>query len=106
MGTFVAAEIVGLKFSNVVRVPRIALRSNSQLMIVDSDNSLRLRHVDVLRSDAEYAYLKGGAVAGDRVSLTTIASPIDGMKVRVENDGVDRQSDTGKSQRVADAEQN
>ena len=106
MGTFVAAEIVGLKFSNVVRVPRIALRSNSQLMIVDSDNSLRLRHVDVLRSDAEYAYLKGGAVAGDRVSLTTIASPIDGMKVRVENDGVDRQSDAGKSQRVADAEQN
>lgn len=106
MGTFVSADIVGLKVTNVVRVPRIALRSNSQLMIVDNNNSLRLRNVEVLRSDAEYAYLKGGAVAGDRVSLTTIASPIDGMKVRVENDGVDRQPDPNKSQRVADAEKN
>lgn len=106
MGTFVSADIVGLTARNVVRVPRIALRSNSQLMIVDSDNLLRLRHVDLLRSDAEYAYLRDGAVAGERVSLTTIASPIDGMKVRVENDSAERESDAAKSQRVADAERN
>ena len=105
MGTFVSADIAGMTASNVVRVPRIALRSNSQLMIVESDNTLRLRTVNLLRSDAEYAYLRDGAVAGERVSLTTIASPIDGMKVRVENDGSDRQTEPAKSQRVADAEQ-
>ncbi len=100
IGTFVAADIVGMKVSNVVRVPRIALRSNSQLMIVDSDNTLRLSNVDVLRFDAEYAYLRAGAVAGDRVSLTTIQSPINGMTVRVEGD-----VQPGQTQRVADADQ-
>jgi RND family efflux transporter MFP subunit len=101
IGTFVAADIVGMKVRNVVRVPRIALRSNRQLMIVDSDNTLRLSDVDVLRSDAEFAYLKSGAVAGDRVSLTTIESPIDGMKVRVEGE-----AQSERTQRVADADRN
>jgi len=104
MGTFVAANIAGLKASNVVRVPRIALRSNNQLMVVGADNTLQLRNVDVLRSDAEYAYLRGGAVAGDRVSLTTIESPLNGMKVRIQGDpDKDR---AVKEQRVADTEKN
>ncbi len=104
MGTFVGADIAGLKVTNVVRVPRIALRSNSQLLVVENGNTLRLHNVDVLRSDAEFAYLKGGAVAGDRVSLTTIASPIDGMKVRVDGDDNTDPAQAEKTQRVADAD--
>jgi hypothetical protein len=51
-------------------------------MFVEDDNRLRIRTVDVLRADAEYAYLRGGAMPGDRISLTAIESPINGMKVR------------------------
>lgn len=82
MGTFVAASIDGITVENVIRVPRSALRGNNQLMFVEDDNRLRIRTVDVLRADAEYAYLRGGAMPGDRISLTAIESPINGMKVR------------------------
>ncbi len=82
MGTFVAATIDGLTVDNVIRVPRSALRGNNQLMIIDDDNRLRVRAVDVLRTDADYAYLRGGAMPGERISLTAIGSPINGMKVR------------------------
>lgn len=86
MGTFVAASIEGLTVDSVIRVPRSTLRGNNQLMFVDADNRLRIRDVDVLRADANYAYLRGGASAGDRISLTTIESPMNGMKVRTGDD--------------------
>jgi RND family efflux transporter MFP subunit len=104
MGTFVAADIAGLQVSNVVRVPRTALRSNNQLMVVDSDDTLRIRNVDVLRSDAEFAYLESGAVAGERVFLTTIESPLNGMKVRTQANPARHIS--ARDQRVADADAN
>lgn len=82
MGTFVSADIEGTTVPDVVRVPRTALRSNNQLMLVDEENRLEIRDVDVIRADGEYAYLGGGAIAGERICLTTIASPVNGMLVR------------------------
>jgi len=106
MGTFVAASIEGTSVSNIIRVPRISLRGSNQLMFVDPENRLYIRDVDVLRSDAEYAYLRSGAVAGDRISLTTIASPLNGMKVRTQDDPEVDSTDAEGQQRVADADRN
>lgn len=82
MGTFTAAKIEGTTVDNVLRVPRGALRSNNQLMFVDADNRIQIRHVQVIRADAEFAYLGSGAMPGDRVSMTAIEAPLNGMKVR------------------------
>ena len=100
IGTFVAADIAGVTVSDVVRIPRTALRANNQLMIVDDDNRLRISNVEILRADAQYAYLKSGALAGDRISLTTIESPLNGMLVRTDTD--DRDGTT----RIAEADAN
>jgi len=91
MGTFVAARIDGSEVLDVMRVPQSAVRGSNQLLFIDADNKLRIRHVDVIRSDAEFAYFRDGAVAGDRVVLTTLESPINGMAVRTE-------ADTGSNQ--------
>jgi hypothetical protein len=85
MGTFVSAEIEGTTVSNVIRVPRHALRGNSELMFVDENNRLRIRPVTVLRTESGYAYIADGAEAGERISLTAIESPVNGMLVRVES---------------------
>ncbi len=103
MGTFVAADISGSKVSHVVRVPRLALRANNQLMVVDDDDTLRMRTVDILRSDGDYVYLRSGANAGERVSLTTIETPLNGMKVRTRQDVIEN---SDEKQRVADTERN
>jgi len=100
MGTFVAANIEGTTVAGVIRVPRSALRGNDQLMFVDADNRLRIGKVDVLRADAEYAYLRSGAMLGDRISTTAIESPINGMKVRTADDPV-AEPEADKEQRLA-----
>ncbi len=84
MGTFVTAEIEGTTVTDAIRVPRHALRGNSELMFVDADERLRIRAVDVLRMEGGYAYIAEGVEVGDRISLTAIESPINGMRVRVE----------------------
>jgi hypothetical protein len=102
MGTFVSANIEGTTVANVIRVPRSALRGNNQLMFIDADNRLRIKDVDIVRTDAEYAYLRGGAMIADRISITTLESPINGMKVRTSDDPVDEsESDDDEEQRLA-----
>ncbi len=90
MGTFVAATIAGKTVQNVLRVPRSALRGNGQIVLVDDDDRLQIRSVDILRADADYAYLLGGALEGERVCLTAIENPINGMRVRTEDSEPDR----------------
>jgi len=106
MGTFVAANIEGATVDNIIRVPRSALRGNNQLMFVDADNRLRMITVDVLRADAEYAYFRGGAMIGDRISITTLESPINGMKVRTSDDTVDTSDDDEEQRLAAESERN
>jgi len=89
MGTFVGALIEGIIVDDIIRVPREALRGNSQLMFIDDENRLRIRQVEILRADAEYAYLSSGAEAGERIILTAIESPVNGMRVRTSDDPVE-----------------
>jgi len=98
MGTFVGALIEGTSVDDIIRVPREALRGNSQLMFIDDENRLRIRRVEILRTDAEYAYLSGGAEAGERIILTAIESPVNGMRVRT---GDDPMESPGEEERVA-----
>jgi hypothetical protein len=74
-------------------------------MFVDADNRLRIKNVDIVRADAEYAYLRGGAMIADRISITTLESPINGMKVRTSDDPVDT-SDEEEQQLAAESELN
>ncbi|HEX7718715.1 MAG TPA: efflux RND transporter periplasmic adaptor subunit, partial [Woeseiaceae bacterium] len=96
MGTFVTAQIEGRTVTDAVRVPRHALRGNSELMFVDADDRLRIRAVDVLRMEGGYAYIAEGVEVGDRISLTAIESPVNGMRVRVEGTS----EDTSDEQRI------
>ncbi len=105
IGTFVAADIEGATVDNVIRVPRGALRGNNQLMFIDGDNRLRIRNVDIVRADADYAYLHGGSIIGDRIITTTLESPINGMKVRTSDGPVDT-ADNEEQQLAAESERN
>lgn len=99
MGTFVGATIEGKTVSDVVRVPRSALRGNGQIVVVGEDNLLQVRRVDLLRADAEYAYVRSGIREGELISITAIENPINGMRVRTEADADDQQLASGAEPR-------
>ena len=82
MGTFVGAEIVGATVLDVIRVPRTALRGTDQVLVVNVENQIEIRTVNVLRADEKYAYINGGVSAGERITTTAIEAPSNGMSVR------------------------
>ena len=82
VGTFVSARIQGSTVLDVIRVPRAALRGANQLLVVNDEYKLEIRTVDVIRADAEFAYLGSGVVAGESIAITAIEAPTNGMSVR------------------------
>lgn len=82
VGLFVQAEIDGLALDDIVILPRAALREGNEVLVVDSDDRLRRREVEVLRIYRDRAYISGGLHAGERVSVSNVQVVVDGMSVQ------------------------
>ena len=98
VGTFVGAQLSGSSVDAVIRVPRSALRGSNQLLFVDDENKIRIRTVNVVRADAQYAYVTGDELLGQRIAVTGIDSPLNGMLVRTTDDPP---ADSSRSGQVA-----
>ncbi len=82
-GLFVEVEILGRVAKDIAVVPRSALRGADQVLVVDQDNRLRFRGVDLLRLEAENALIRSGLNGGERVCISTLDAVVDGMQVRI-----------------------
>jgi RND family efflux transporter MFP subunit len=94
VGTFVGARIEGSAVDGVIRVPRSALRGSNQLLLVDDENKIRIQTVSVVRADAQFAYVAGDELIGERIATTGIDSPLNGMLVRTTDDAQAEDSDS------------
>ena len=83
VGLFVDAEIEGATLSNLVVLPRAALRGQSRVLVVDDQSRLRFRDVEVLRSANGEIYVSRGLAAGELVCISALQSTAEGMAVRV-----------------------
>ena len=82
VGLFVEAEIEGESVEDVVVVPRSALRTGNRLHVVNADNRLVFRDVEVIRIAGEAAYIGDGIEDGETICLSAIDSPVEGQPVR------------------------
>ncbi|MEO0364782.1 MAG: efflux RND transporter periplasmic adaptor subunit [Pseudomonadota bacterium] len=85
-GTFVDAAIEGVTLDSVVKIPRTLIRGNDQVVFVDDESQLRLRNLEFIRSDAEYAYVSADQIQETRVVTTVLEAPLNGLLVRVRDD--------------------
>jgi RND family efflux transporter MFP subunit len=86
VGLFVEATIEGRVVEQVFKLPRSALRKQNDVLVVDSDNRLRQRKVELLRTDFESAYVTSGLQPGDQVCVSPVEAFVDGLLVEVVND--------------------
>ncbi|UCF91265.1 MAG: efflux RND transporter periplasmic adaptor subunit [Desulfobacterales bacterium] len=84
IGEYVQLEITGRQLENVFRIPRPALRDNTRIWIADEEGKLAIRRVETLWRDAETVVLREGLRAGDRLILSDLPTPVDGMPVNIE----------------------
>ena len=82
VGLFVKADIEGRAVENVIRLPRSAIRDNNQLLVVDKEDRLRFRKVNILRIEYDDVLVSSGLIAGERVCISPLQVVVDGMKVK------------------------
>ena len=82
VGLFVQAEIEGRRAADITLLPRSAMRDGSRVLIVDAENRLRYRPVEVLRIHREDVLIRSGLEAGERVCISQLQTVIEGMEVQ------------------------
>lgn len=82
-GLFLRAEVAGRTLKGVFEIPRRALLDAGRLLVVDSEDRLAVREVRVLRGGRDSVLIDNGLKAGERVCLTNLPAPVNGMQVRV-----------------------
>ena len=82
VGLFVQAEIEGIAEDDIVVLPRSALRDDNQVLVVDTENRLHFREVEILRVYRDDVYISAGLSAGERVSISPLQTVVEGMRVQ------------------------
>ena len=85
-GMTVGARISGKTVAAGIAFPRAALRDDNTVLIVDDQNRLRFRVIDVLRADDSGVIVQAGISEGDRIVLTPLAVVTEGMQVRISDE--------------------
>lgn len=82
-GLFVNATIIGHTLETVFEIPRDAVRGRDQVLLVDREDRLRFRTVKVIRAERGRVVIREGLDPGDRICLSPLETPIEGMRVRI-----------------------
>ena len=82
-GLFVDATIQGISLTDVVKLPRSAIREQDQVLVIDENSALRFRSVEILRFQDGMALITQGLAAGERVCLSNLQFVVEGMLVAI-----------------------
>lgn len=81
VGLFVNAELSGVDAQDAIIMPRLALRNENVVYVINADNRLEIRTVDVISTSSDRVMVASGVAAGEQVVTSTLPNPVDGMEV-------------------------
>jgi RND family efflux transporter MFP subunit len=82
LGAYVGLTLAGSSYEAVVVLSREALRPDSTVWVLDEGDTLAIRKVAVLAIDPLHAVIGGGLQEGERVIVSHIANPLEGLPLR------------------------
>lgn len=93
LGSYVRIEIEGAELEQVVAIPRSAFRNGHQAWVADDDDQLAIRDILVVWRDRREVLVRRGLDAGDRLVVSDIPAPIEGLPLKVLPAGESASSD-------------
>ncbi len=82
IGLFVEAAISGRELDEVIALPRAVIRNNNQVLVVDAENKMYYREVEIFRFEEERVLISGGLLPGEIVCISPIQAVVNGMTVQ------------------------
>ncbi|MCK5851202.1 MAG: efflux RND transporter periplasmic adaptor subunit [Kiritimatiellae bacterium] len=91
-GAYVRVAISGAELTDIFAIPRRALRGGKKVWIMAPDGRLDIRDVKVAWADKDLALIRKGVKPGEKLIVTDIGIPINGMLLQAEGSGKSRGS--------------
>ena len=82
IGSFVEARIAGIPLKDVIRIDRDYIRQDDTIWI-DENGVLKIRDLEIVFRDDEFAYARSGLSVEDQVITTNLATVFDGAALRL-----------------------
>ncbi|MGJ8695215.1 MAG: efflux RND transporter periplasmic adaptor subunit [Verrucomicrobiaceae bacterium] len=82
-GMFLQARVSGVSLDGVIEIPRSAVRGRDRIAVVNDEGQLEFRTLTIVRSNADSVYVTGGVEDGERVIMTKMEMPVEGMTLEV-----------------------
>ena len=83
IGLFVNGIITGRDVEGLVRIPRTALRADNTVMVIDENDQLHFRDVQIFKLTSDNALVSAGLNEGERISVSPLQFVVEGMPVQV-----------------------
>lgn len=96
LGAYVSAAVEGRKLSGIFLLPERHVHEGDRVWVVDSESRLDIRKVNIMRYQKGKVIIDEGLENGDRVVVSRIPTPIQGMKLKT---GKQAESRTAMSRR-------
>jgi len=82
LGSFVKVAIEAQPIDNAIRLPRVALRNGRYVYVMNDQNLLEIRDVQIAWTEPEAVLVVGGLLPNERVVISRIATPVPNMLLR------------------------
>ncbi len=82
LGSFVNVAITAQAIEDAIRLPRVALRSGQYVYVMNDENVLEIRDVQIAWTEPDAVLVTGGLQANERVVTSRIATPVPNMLLR------------------------
>jgi len=83
VGAYVRVEIQGKSMEDVCPVPRKALREGNSIWVMNEQDELEVRSVEIVWREQDVVLVRSGIEAGERIVTSQLATPVPGMKLRL-----------------------
>jgi RND family efflux transporter MFP subunit len=82
IGMFVDAVIEGKTIKNGFLVPNSAINNNSKIYVINTNDNLEIRKIEVLGTENDYVIIKGEISEGERVVVSPLNNAKEGMALK------------------------
>ncbi len=95
-GLFVQANWAGRTLKEVFVIPRLALHANNEVFLVGKEDKLVRRKVVVTRTEGNSVVISKGLSEGERLIISPLSTPVNGMKLHPVEERSENEEQTGK----------
>jgi len=82
LGSFVEVEISGRELPSAAEIPRSTLHDGDQVWVMDAENRLAIRTVEIAFRQRDNVLISSGLADGDLLVTSQLSAPVAGMQLR------------------------